>query len=76
MLARVPERFHLGGPGETTARAFPLALSGGVQTTGLYYNKALLDQAGLEPPKTIADLKAMVGAAGGARRGAARPLLG
>ena len=32
----------------------------GVHTTGLYYNKAILDQAGLEPPKTIADLKAMV----------------
>ncbi len=48
------------GPGEATTRAFPLALSRGVQTTGLYYNKALLDRAGLEPPKTIADLKAMV----------------
>ena len=32
----------------------------GVHTTGLYYNKALLDRAGLEPPRTIADLKAMV----------------
>jgi arabinogalactan oligomer / maltooligosaccharide transport system substrate-binding protein len=60
VLARVPPSFHLGGPGETTTRAFPLALSRGVQTTGLYYNKALLDQAGLEPPKTIADFKAMV----------------
>ena len=60
VLARVPERFHLGGLGEATTRAFPLALSRGVQTTGLYYNKALLDQAGLEPPRTIADLKAMV----------------
>ncbi len=60
VLARVPDRFHLGGLGETSARAFPLALSRGVQTTGLYYNKALLDRAGLEPPKTIADLKAMV----------------
>lgn len=60
VLARVPERFHLGGLGEATARAFPLALSRGVQTTGMYYNKALLDQAGLEAPKTIADLKAMV----------------
>jgi arabinogalactan oligomer / maltooligosaccharide transport system substrate-binding protein len=60
VLARVPDRFHLGGVGETATRAFPLALSKGVQTTGLYYNKALLDQAGLEPPKTIADLKAMV----------------
>ena len=60
VLARVPERFHLGGLGETDARAFPVALSGGVQTTGLYYNKALLDRAGLAVPKTIADLKAMV----------------
>ncbi len=60
VLARVPPSFHLAGPGEATTRAFPLALSRGVQTTGLYYNKALLDQAGLEPPKSIADLKAMV----------------
>ena len=60
MLARVPERFHLGGLGETTTRAFPLALTRGVHTTGIYYNKALLDRAGLEPPRTIADLKAMV----------------
>ena len=60
VLARVPDKFHLGGLGEATTRAFPLALSRGVQTTGLYYNKALLDQASLEPPKTVADLKAMV----------------
>ena len=60
VLARVPEHFHLAGPGEATTRAFPLALSRGVQTTGMYYNKALLDQAGLEAPRTIADLKAMV----------------
>ena len=60
VLARVPHRFHLGGLGEASARAFPLALSRGVQTTGLYYNKALLDRAGLEPPRTIADLKATV----------------
>jgi ABC-type glycerol-3-phosphate transport system substrate-binding protein len=60
VLARVPSSFHLGGPGETTTRAFPLALSRGVQTTGLYYNTALLDRAGLEPPTTIADFKAMV----------------
>ena len=60
VLARVPPSFHLAGPGEATTRAFPLALSRGVQTTGLYYNKALLDQAGLKPPKSIADLKAMV----------------
>jgi ABC-type glycerol-3-phosphate transport system substrate-binding protein len=60
VLARVPERFHLKGLGEGGARALPLALTRGVQTTGLYYNKALLDRAGLEPPKTITDLKAMV----------------
>jgi len=60
LLARVPPSFHLGGPGEATTRAFPLALSRGVQTTGLYYNKALLDRAGLAPPKSIADLKAAV----------------
>jgi arabinogalactan oligomer/maltooligosaccharide transport system substrate-binding protein len=60
VLARVPEPFHLGGVGEATTRAFPLALTRGVLTTGMYYNKALLDQAGLEVPRTIADLKAMV----------------
>ena len=60
VLARVPERFHLAGLGETTTRAFPIALGRGVQTTGIYYNKALLDQAGLQAPGTIADLKAMV----------------
>ena len=60
VLARVPAQFHLGGLGEGGARAFPLAVTRGVQTTGIYYNKALLDRAGLEPPKTIADLKAMV----------------
>ncbi len=60
VLARVPAKFHLGGLRETTTRSFPLALSRGVQTTGLYYNKVILDRAGLLPPKTIADLKAMV----------------
>lgn len=60
VLARVPGQFHLAGPGETSARAFPLALSMGVQTTGMYYNKALLDQAGLDVPKTITDLEEMV----------------
>ncbi len=60
VLARVPDRFHLTGPGEDTTRAFPLALTRGVHTTGIYYNKALLDRASLEPPKSIADLKAMV----------------
>ncbi len=60
VLARVPERFHLGGPGEATTRAFPLAVTYGVHTTGLFYNKALLDQAGLEVPRTFADLRASV----------------
>ena len=60
VLARVPGSFHLGGIRETTTRAFPTALTRGVQTTGMYYNKALLDRAGLVPPRTIADLKAMV----------------
>jgi ABC-type glycerol-3-phosphate transport system substrate-binding protein len=60
LLARVPQRFHLAGLDEATTRAVPLALNGGVQTTGLYYNRALLDAAGLEPPTTIADFKAMV----------------
>ncbi len=60
VLARVPTHFQLGGVGETTSRAVPLALSSGLQTTGLYHNKALLDQAGLAVPRTIADLKAMV----------------
>jgi raffinose/stachyose/melibiose transport system substrate-binding protein len=60
VLARVPGRFQLAGPGESSARAVPLALSHGVQTTGMYFNKALLDQAGLTAPRTIVDLKAMV----------------
>ena len=60
ILARVPDQFHLAGPGETTTRAFPLALTRGVHTTGLFYNRAILDQAGLEPPTTIDDMKAMV----------------
>ena len=61
VLARVPDQYHhLSGPGEATTRAFPLALTGGVHTTGIYYNKALLDAASLGPPTSIADLKAMV----------------
>jgi ABC-type glycerol-3-phosphate transport system substrate-binding protein len=60
VLARVPTKFRIGGPGETATRAFPLAMTRGVQTTGLYYNKALLDEAGVGVPATIADLEAMV----------------
>jgi ABC-type glycerol-3-phosphate transport system substrate-binding protein len=60
VLNRVPERFHLVGPGETTARAFPLAVTRGIHSSGLFYNKALLDRAHIEPPRTFADLKASV----------------
>ncbi len=60
VLARIPARFQMGGPGESATRAFPLALTQGVQTTGLFYNKALLDEAGVDVPRTIADLEAMV----------------
>jgi len=60
VLGRVPEQFHLSGSGEATVRAFPLAITGGVHTTGIYFNKALLDAAGLEPPRTFDDLRAAV----------------
>ena len=60
VLERVPERFHLGGAGEPATRVLPLALSWGVHTTGLFYNKALLDEAGLAVPTTFADLQAAV----------------
>ena len=60
VLARVPAKYRLGGAGETVTRAFPLAMTRGVHTTGLYYNKALLDQADVDVPTTIADLEAMV----------------
>jgi raffinose/stachyose/melibiose transport system substrate-binding protein len=60
VLARVPERYQIGGPGDTARRAVPLAAARGLQITGLYYNGALLAEAGLERPTTIADLEAMV----------------
>lgn len=60
ILMRVPERFHLAGPGEDTTRVLPLALTWGVHTTGLFYNNALLDEAGLGAPRTFADLRASV----------------
>lgn len=60
ILARVPAKFQIGGPGETATRAIPLAMTRGVHTTGLYYNKALLDEAGVAVPRSIADLGAMV----------------
>ena len=60
LLARVPAKFQIAGPGETSRRVIPLALTKGVHTTGLFYNKALLDEAGVGAPRTIADLEAMV----------------
>jgi ABC-type glycerol-3-phosphate transport system substrate-binding protein len=60
VLDRVPAKYQLGGLRDSGTRAFPLAVTRGVTTTGLYYNKALLDEAGLKVPKTIADLEAMV----------------
>ena len=60
VLKRVPEQYHLTGPGEASIRAVPLALTGGVHTTGIFYNRALLDAAGLQPPRTFADLRAAV----------------
>lgn len=60
VLARVPAKYHLTGAGETVTRTFPLAVTKGVHTTGLFYNRALLGRAGLAPPRTVADLKAMV----------------
>lgn len=60
VLARVPAKFQIAGPGETTRRIVPMALTRGVHTTGLYYNGALLDEAGVTPPRTIADLESMV----------------
>ena len=60
VLARVPERFRLSAGSEPHTRAFPLAVTRGVHTTGLFYNRAILHRAGLEPPGTIEELKAMV----------------
>jgi ABC-type glycerol-3-phosphate transport system substrate-binding protein len=60
LLARVPERFHFADPSGDAIWAFPLAVTRGVHTTGMYYNKAILDEAGLDPPTTIADLEASV----------------
>lgn len=60
VLGRVPRQFHFGGAGEDTTRAIPLAITGGVHTTGLFVNTALLDRAGLEVPRTLEDLRASV----------------
>jgi raffinose/stachyose/melibiose transport system substrate-binding protein len=40
--------------------ALPLLHASPVHVTALFYNKALLDKAGLQPPKTLADMPAMV----------------
>jgi arabinogalactan oligomer/maltooligosaccharide transport system substrate-binding protein len=60
VLARVPAKFQIGGPGERATRAFPLAVTRGVHTTGLFYNRTLLDEAGVPVPRTIADLESLV----------------
>jgi ABC-type glycerol-3-phosphate transport system substrate-binding protein len=60
VLARVPDQYHLTGAGEASAAAIPLAVTRGIHATGLYYNKAILDAAGLEVPRTFADLEAAV----------------
>src|SRR5690242_1800470 len=38
----------------------PVTHASPVHVTALFYNKALLDRAGLQPPKTLDDMKAMV----------------
>jgi len=38
----------------------PLTHASPVHVTAFFYNKALLDKAGLQPPKTLDDMKAMV----------------
>jgi raffinose/stachyose/melibiose transport system substrate-binding protein len=60
VLARVPETFQISGPGDSARRAIPLAAARGLQITGLYHNRALLEEAGVGEPATIADLEAMV----------------
>jgi len=60
VLSRVPAKYQIGGPGEDAVRALPLAMTRGVHTTGLYYNKALLEEAGLGVPRTVADFEPMV----------------
>jgi raffinose/stachyose/melibiose transport system substrate-binding protein len=40
--------------------ALPVFHASPVQVTALFYNKTLLDKAGLQPPKTLADMRAMV----------------
>jgi len=40
--------------------ALPLTHASPVHVTAFFYNKALLDRAGLQPPKTLDDMQAMV----------------
>ncbi|MDQ3809043.1 MAG: extracellular solute-binding protein [Chloroflexota bacterium] len=40
--------------------ALPLTHASPVHVTALFYNKALLDRAGLQPPRTLDDMKVMV----------------
>ena len=60
VLERVPAQFHFGDPTLGTVNAFPLAITRGVHTTGLFVNRALLDRAGVPVPSTVRDLAAMV----------------
>ena len=40
--------------------ALPLTHASPAHVTAFFYNKALLDKPGLEPPKTLDDMRAMV----------------
>jgi raffinose/stachyose/melibiose transport system substrate-binding protein len=40
--------------------ALPVFHASPVQVTALFYNKTILDKAGVQPPKTFADMRAMV----------------
>jgi ABC-type glycerol-3-phosphate transport system substrate-binding protein len=60
VLARVPQRFQLAATGEAGTRAFPLAVTRGVNTSGMFYNRAILERVGLDPPTTMDSLRAMV----------------
>jgi raffinose/stachyose/melibiose transport system substrate-binding protein len=40
--------------------ALPLTHASPVHVTAFFYNKALLDKAGLQPPRTLGDMQAMV----------------
>ena len=70
-----PSDFHLAGLGEATARAFPLALSRGVQTTGHVLQQGVARSGGSRGSEDDRRPQGDGEATGGARRGAARPLL-